>query len=156
MEKGSDVNKPEFKTPLVMKPLRDPEDFSEWDGRLFQLTCPLEVTDSKGRPYTIPRGFVFNGVTTRPLSTKYPEWLKDIIQFVVEIFVKPIGVHLEAACWHDYVYTNARISISREECDREFYEMLQVCGLSNWWAKKFLSAVKRAGAGGWTKREYIF
>ena len=145
---------PVFLTELVMSPDRRKGDFSHWDGKTFRLVTALRYRDSEGNEHEVPAGVVFNGASTDP-KTRW-KMFNRFIQWLACLFIWPMDKHAEATAFHDHVYTDSTICMTREDADELFRQFLILCGVSNWKARGMYIFVRKLGASRWRERSYVF
>lgn len=96
---------------------------------LATTLAPIVFEDSRGRRWTVPKGFRFDGASVpRPLRWLTPSKLKTIA----------------AAAIHDELYRSGRVP--KREADRVFREALADLGVS--WLERWLMWAGVA-VGGW-------
>lgn len=117
--------------------------YEDIDGESWKLLEPLEYASDIAGTIVVPKGFLTD--------------LASIPRFFHRAFPKS-GLHNWAAVVHDYLYAeqglikrdeNKFLVLTREDCDRVFYEAMLVRGVSMWKAKSMFLAVKWFGGVAW-------
>lgn len=96
----------------------------------YNRTTWILVEDVEIVGYTVPKGFVTDGVST---------------PYLLSFIVSPTGKAMKSAILHDYLLSMTDKGESRIGCDKAFYDALIDDGISKWRAKIMYYAVRLYG-----------